>query len=73
MSDQKKLLTVTLAIDHAHDYCKVRRWLKSMLRGYGIRCVGLGNGDDNAPLQPTAPKTDLVDNDTDSIEIEATL
>lgn len=45
-----KLIVITIRIDVDHDWCKVRRLLKCLLRSYGLRCV------DIAPEQAEAKK-----------------
>ncbi len=37
----KQTILVTIQIEQRDDWCKLRRWLKVLLRGYGIKCVSV--------------------------------
>lgn len=34
-------ITIVVEIKYVHDWCKIRRLLKSLLRSYGLRCVDI--------------------------------
>lgn len=42
LKEQPKQITITVEVNHDHDWCKIRRFLKGLLRSYGLKCVDIG-------------------------------
>ena len=44
-------ITLTIQLDSKHDWRAVRRLLKRLLRGYGLRCIALQTEADEGILE----------------------
>jgi hypothetical protein len=42
-----KQIAITVEVGTDHDWCKIRRLLKALLRSYGLKCVSV------EPAKPT--------------------
>lgn len=41
VSDGKQIVLITVEIEQRNDWCKLRRWLKCILRTYGLKCISV--------------------------------
>ena len=55
---KKQTISVTIQLEETHDWCKLRRWLKLILRSHGLKCLS---------VEP-AKRVDVTDSTEDAKE-----
>ena len=51
---EAKEIQITVEVARDHDWCKLRRFLKALLRSYGLKCIAVETVQDSQAEQAIA-------------------